>query len=55
MTTTAIVMMVLFMAAVWGGLAIAVLSLNRNPDHSSGVLGTSAGTTDEELAAMEVQ
>ena len=55
MTTTAIFMMVLFMATVWGGLLIAVANLNRNPDYKSGVLGTSPGTTDAELSAMEVQ
>lgn len=32
MSTGAILMMLLAMAVIWGGLALAVVNLNRSPD-----------------------
>lgn len=32
MTTTAIIMMVLFLLAIWGGLALSIVHFVRHPD-----------------------
>lgn len=55
MTTSAILMMALFIVVIWGGLALAIVYLMRNPDEAAGVLGTDPNATDEVLAAMETQ
>ncbi|AHW63700.1 Putative membrane protein [Corynebacterium glyciniphilum AJ 3170] len=49
MSTTAIVMMVLFMVFLWGGLIIASINLRNNSDEESGELGSAPGTDDETL------
>lgn len=49
MSTTAIVMMVLFMVFLWGGLVIAAVNLRNHSDEESGDLGTAPGTDDETL------
>lgn len=32
MTTTAIIMMVLFLLAIWGGMALSIVHFVRHPD-----------------------
>ncbi|MDN5720848.1 MAG: methionine/alanine import NSS transporter subunit MetS [Corynebacterium sp.] len=49
MSTTAIVMMALFMVFLWGGLFVATINLRNHSDEESGELGTAPGTTDEDL------
>jgi hypothetical protein len=49
MSTTAIVMMVLFMVFLWGGLIVAVINLRNHSDEESGELGTAPGTDDATL------
>lgn len=34
MTTTAIIMMIVAMATVWGGLALALWNLSRHPEEA---------------------
>ncbi|MBB4735862.1 methionine/alanine import family NSS transporter small subunit [Micrococcus cohnii] len=36
METSAVIMMIVAMATVWGGLALAMVNLVRHPDESSG-------------------
>ncbi|MEY8564973.1 methionine/alanine import NSS transporter subunit MetS [Corynebacterium sp.] len=49
MSTTAIIMMALFMVFLWGGLIVAVINLRNHSDEESGELGTAPGTDDETL------
>lgn len=49
MSTTAIIMMALFMVFLWGGLIVAVINLRNHSDEESGELGTTPGTDDETL------
>ncbi|MDY6055292.1 methionine/alanine import family NSS transporter small subunit [Micrococcus sp.] len=42
MSTTAIVMLVLAAALVWGGLVASAIHLLRNPDETSGTLADAA-------------
>lgn len=53
MSTTAIIMMVLFMFIIWGGLVWAALALRREPDERTGLLGTSPYATDSVLIDQE--
>lgn len=55
MSGIAIVMMVLFMLVIWGGLAIALVNLAKNPDETAGTLGAGENVTDKILAAQEEQ
>ena len=55
MSGIAVVMMVLFMLVIWGGLAIALVNLMKNPDETAGTLGAGDNVTDEVLAAQEEQ
>ncbi|MDO4927589.1 MAG: methionine/alanine import NSS transporter subunit MetS [Corynebacterium sp.] len=54
MSSTALIMMLLFMVVIWGGFAISLWSLTRNPDESSGLLGERKDATDEILSAQEL-
>ncbi|MEJ6020030.1 methionine/alanine import NSS transporter subunit MetS [Corynebacterium sp. H113] len=51
----AIVMMAMFIIVIWGGLAIATVSLMKNPDEAAGALGTGDDVSNEVLAAQEQQ
>ncbi|AZA11126.1 methionine/alanine import NSS transporter subunit MetS [Corynebacterium gerontici] len=55
MSSAAIIMMVLFMVVIWGGFAVSLLTLNRHPDETSGILGEHDFATDEVLIAQEVR
>ncbi|AZA09584.1 methionine/alanine import NSS transporter subunit MetS [Corynebacterium pseudopelargi] len=55
MSSAAIIMMVLFMVVIWGGLAVSLLTLNRHPDETSGILGEHEFATDEVLIAQEIR
>lgn len=46
-------MMVLFMVVIWGGLAASIIALQRNPDETSGELGSAEYATDTVLIAQE--
>lgn len=52
MTTTAIILMVLFIVVIWGGLIASVVMLNRTNDDISGELGDAPGTDDHTLTAL---
>ena len=49
MTSTAILMMLLFMLVLWGGLAASIFHLTRHTDETSGVLGEEPDATDDAL------
>ncbi|MFP7366389.1 methionine/alanine import NSS transporter subunit MetS [Corynebacterium callunae] len=53
MSTTAIIMMVLFILIIWGGLVLSTIALRRSPDESVGDFGTSTYATDEVLIDQE--
>lgn len=55
MSGIAIVMMVLFMIVIWGGLAVSLVNLSKNPDEVSGDLGANPELTSEILVAQEEQ
>lgn len=55
MTTSAIVMMVLFIVVIWGGFAASLVMLNKHPDESSGLLGEHEFATDDVLIAQELR
>lgn len=49
MSTSAIVMLVLFIVIIWGGMILSMLGLRGKIDEEEGDLGTLPGTTDAEL------
>ncbi|MDH2455351.1 methionine/alanine import NSS transporter subunit MetS [Corynebacterium bovis] len=51
MSTTAIIMLILFIAVIWGGLVVSSVALSRTSDDTSGELGTAPGTDDATLGA----
>ncbi|QTH60668.1 methionine/alanine import NSS transporter subunit MetS [Corynebacterium hindlerae] len=55
MSGSAIMMMVLFIAIIWGGLAASIAALRRAPDDQVGVLGPSEHATDEVLIGHELE
>ncbi|MBC6761240.1 MULTISPECIES: methionine/alanine import NSS transporter subunit MetS [Corynebacterium] len=55
MSGIAIVMMALFVIVIWGGLAVALISLSKHPDEVSGELGDHPELTSEVLGAQEEQ
>lgn len=55
MSGIAIVMMALFIVVIWGGLALSLASLSKNPDEVSGNLGDHPELTSEALGAQEEQ
>ncbi len=55
MSTTAIVMMALFIAIIWGGLVISGIALRREPDERVGEFGTSPYATDPVLIDQEYE
>ena len=52
MTTTAIILMVLFIAIIWGGLIVSVAMLRGTNDDIAGELGEALGTDDATLAGL---
>lgn len=53
MSTSAILMMILFMVVIWGGLAASLIHLQKHPDETSGNLGLAEEATDDALIAQE--
>lgn len=53
MWTAAILMMLLFIIVIWGGLALALITLIKHPDETSGILGEHDFATDDVLIAQE--
>lgn len=53
MSTAAILMMLLFIIVIWGGLALALITLIKHPDETSGILGEHDFATDDVLIAQE--
>lgn len=45
MDPIAIIMMIIAIGTVWGGLAVSLLHLTKNPDHLSGDEGIDPGPT----------
>lgn len=54
MSTTAIIMMILFIVVIWGGLAISAIALRKEPDERTGAFGTSTHATDTVLIGQEL-
>ncbi|ANE03638.1 methionine/alanine import NSS transporter subunit MetS [Corynebacterium crudilactis] len=55
MSTTAIIMMVLFIVIIWGGLVYSTLALRRSPDEKVGLFGASPYATDTVLIEQEFE
>ncbi|ALC05438.1 putative membrane protein [Corynebacterium deserti GIMN1.010] len=53
MSTTAIIMMVLFMVIIWGGLILSTIALRSKPDEKVGLFGASPYATDSVLIEQE--
>lgn len=53
MSTSAILMMILFMVVIWGGFAASLIHLQKHPDETSGNLGQAKEATDDVLIAQE--
>lgn len=49
MSTTAIIMMILFIVVIWGGLVLSAIALRREPDERTGSFGASPHATDTVL------
>lgn len=54
MSTTAIIMMVLFIVVIWGGLVFSALALRKVPDERTGYFGSSPYATDSILIEQEL-
>lgn len=54
MSTTAIIMMILFIVVIWGGLVISAIALRKEPDERTGAFGTSPYATDTVLIGQEL-
>ena len=50
MTTSAILLFILFVVVIWGGLVISSIWLARSDDDTTGELGNALGTDDESLS-----
>lgn len=50
MTTSAILLFILFVVVIWGGLVISSVWLARSDDDTTGELGNAPGTGDESLS-----
>ena len=50
MTTSAILLFILFVVVIWGGLVVSSIWLARTDDDTSGELGSAPGTDDEALS-----
>lgn len=48
-------MMILFITVIWGGLAVALIHLQKHPDETAGYLGNSPHSTDEILSKQEIR
>lgn len=55
MSTTAIIMMILFIVVIWGGLIISAIALRKEPDERTGAFGTSPYATDTVLIGQELR
>ena len=54
MSTTAIIMMILFIVVIWGGLIISAIALRKDPDERTGAFGTSPHATETVLIGQEL-
>ena len=54
MSTTAIIMMLLFIVVIWGGLVLSAIALRREPDERTGSFGASPHATDTVLIEQEL-
>lgn len=50
MTTSAILLLILFIVVIWGGLVLSTVWLSRTNDDVTGELGDAPGTDDETLS-----
>ena len=50
MTTSAILLFILFVVVIWGGLVVSSIWLARSYDEFTGELGNAPGTEDESLS-----
>lgn len=50
MTTSAILLFILFVVVIWGGLVVSSIWLARSNDEFTGELGNAPGTDDESLS-----
>lgn len=50
MTTSAILLFILFVVVIWGGLVVSSIWLARTDDDTTGELGSAPGTDDEALS-----
>ena len=50
MTTSAILLCILFVVVIWGGLVLSSIWLARSDDDTTGELGNALGTDDESLS-----
>ena len=50
MTTSAILLFILFVVVIWGGLVVSSIWLARTDDDTTGDLGSAPGTDDEALS-----
>lgn len=55
MSTTAIIMMTLFIVIIWGGLVLSALALRKTTDERSGAFGSSPYATDTLLIEQEFE
>lgn len=54
MSTTAIIMLVLFVIIIWGGLIVSAIALRKSPDERTGIFGSSPYATDTILIGQEL-